>query len=176
MYGYREAGTYLALLAPIVPVMYLDHVTDMMLKGLGRQVYAMGVNILDSVGSILLVLLLLPSLGAVGYVYVILIAEVFNFSLSFVGLRTALPFRFPLLRGVLFPVAALLPAVTLVRYLPIPDGPFGLVLSFLLSFLLYVLLLFLFLRLSEKKVSKKEKAAPAPLDRRVAFGYNKGEE
>ena len=173
VYGYREAGVYLALLAPVIPVMYLDHVTDMMLKGLGRQVYAMGVNILDSLGSILLVLLLLPSLGAVGYVYVILIAEIFNFSLSYAGLRTALPFRFPLLRGVLFPLAALLPAVTLVRRLPLPEGGFGLVLSCLLSLLLYALLLFLFLAFSEKKVSKREKAAPVPLDRRVAFGYNK---
>jgi O-antigen/teichoic acid export membrane protein len=148
----------------------------MMLKGLGRQVYAMGVNILDSVGSILLVLLLLPSLGAVGYVYVILIAEVFNFSLSFVGLRTALPFRFPIFEGVLLPIAALLPAVTLVRRLPLPDSLLGLVLSFLLSFLLYALLLLLLLRLFGKKVSKREKAAPTPLDRRVAFGYNKGED
>lgn len=175
VYAHREAGVYLALLAPVIPVMYLDHVTDMMLKGLGRQVYAMGVNILDSVGSILLVLLFLPSLGAVGYVYVILIAEVFNFSLSFVGLRTALPFRFPILRGVLFPVAALLPAVTLVRRLPLPDGLLGLLLSFLLSFLLYALLLFLLIRLFEKKVPKREKAAPAPLDKRVAFGYNRRE-
>ena len=66
IYESREAGFYLALLSPIIPVMYLDHVTDVMLKGLGKQVYAMGVNILDSIGSSLLVLILLPRYGAAG--------------------------------------------------------------------------------------------------------------
>lgn len=173
VYGYREAGLYLSLLAPVIPVMYLDHVTDVMLKGLGRQVYAMGVNIVDSFGSILLVLLMLPHLGAVGYVYVILLAEVFNFSLSITGLRLALRFRFPLLRGVLFPIAALLPAITISRRLVLPTDIGGLLLSLFLSLALYALLL-AGLLLIEKKVSKKEKETPRALDKAIVFGYNRG--
>ena len=175
VYGYREAGRYLALLSPIIPVMYLDHVTDVMLKGLGRQVYAMGVNIADSVGSILLVLLLLPRFGAVGYVYVILLAEIFNFSLSLAGLHGALPFRFPLLRGALLPLAALLPAVTLCRRLLPVSSIATLLLSILVSLLLYALLLSGLLLLIEKKVPKKKKATLPPLDKAVSFGYNKRE-
>ena len=170
VYDNRSAGFYLALLAPIIPVMYLDHVTDVMLKGLGRQVYAMGVNILDSVGSILLVLLLLPSYGAAGYVLVIAIAEIFNFACSITGLYRVLPFRFPLLRAVLFPAAAVLFAVTLTRCIPLPTGIFGLLLSFCLSAILYIAVLLLFCRLAGE--GEKKKAPAAALDRRAPFGYN----
>ncbi len=172
VYHTEEAGLYLALLAPILPVMYLDHVTDVMLKGLGRQVYAMGVNILDSVGSILLVLLLLPRLGAVGYVLVILLAEVFNFGLSIAGLYAALPFRFPLLRGVVFPLAALLTSVTLLRlWLPSGGTVWRLVVWIALALLLYLLLLFLFLYLYSRAAERKKEPSP-PLDKEGAIGYN----
>ena len=175
VYGSGEAGHYLSLLAPIVPVMYLDHVTDVMLKGLGRQVYAMGVNILDSVGSILLVLLLLPRLGAVGYVLVILLAEIFNFALSITGLHTALPFRFPTVKGVLLPVAAILLAVTAVRWLIPISGVVTTVLSVVLTLILYILLLSAALSLLSKKPAKSEVTPRRPLDNAVTFGYNKRE-
>ncbi len=172
VYHTGEAGLYLALLAPIVPVMYLDHVTDVMLKGLGRQVYAMGVNILDSVGSILLVLLLLPRLGAVGYVLVILLAEIFNFGLSIAGLHASLDFRFPYVRGVLFPLAALLTSVTVLRLmLPLGDTVVGLILWILLALCLYLTFLFLFVFL-DSRVRKKKKEPPSPLDKGGAIGYN----
>ncbi len=175
VYGTREVAVYLALLAPILPVMYLDHVTDMMLKGLGRQVYAMAVNILDSLASILLVLLLLPRLGAPGYVLVIALAEILNFSLSILGLSGALSFRFPLLRGFLFPAAAVLPSVTLARRLIPPTSVPMLILSVLLAILLSIGLLTALWLLFEKKVPKKKKAAPASIDKGVGFGYNKRE-
>ena len=167
IYESREAGFYLALLAPIIPVMYLDHVTDVMLKGLGRQVYAMGVNILDSMGSILLVLLLLPRYGAAGYVLVIAIAEIFNFALSLSGLYRVLFFRFPLCHAVLFPMAAVLTAVTLVRRFLTISGILGLILSLLLAAALYLLILFLLLRAD----AVKKKKAPL-LDTGASFGYN----
>ncbi len=87
LYSSSEAGRFISLLAPLVPLMYLDHVTDAMLKGIGLQFYAMVVNIADSILSILLVMLLLPRFGAVGYVYVIMIAEAFNFLCSYIGMR-----------------------------------------------------------------------------------------
>ncbi len=86
LYGSKEAGTFIKALAWLIPVMYLDHVTDAMLKGIGMQMYAMVVNVVDSVVSIMMVTALLPKFGAMGYVYVILIAEILNFSLSYIGL------------------------------------------------------------------------------------------
>lgn len=96
LYDNPDAGRYIRLLAPLVPVMYLDSVVDAHLKGLGYQVYSMGVNIADAALSVLAVILLLPTLGADGYVLVIYLAEIFNFTMSLRKLRTAVGFRFPL--------------------------------------------------------------------------------
>ena len=168
VYGVREAGYYLALLAPIIPVMYLDHVTDVALKGLGRQVFAMAVNIVDSVGSIALVWLLLPRMGAVGYVAVIAIAELFNFAASIAGLRAVLPFRFPLLRGMVYPSAAILTAVTLVQWLlPVAEGVM-LVLGILLSAFVYLALLLVLFKLDDRCRGTRR-----AIDKSKDLGYNR---
>ena len=78
-----EAGNYIRITAFVLPVMFLDHVTDCALKGLGEQLWTMWVNIADAIVSILLVLLLLPKLGIFGYVVVIILAELLNFSFSY---------------------------------------------------------------------------------------------
>ena len=70
------------MLAPLVPVMYLDGATDAILKGLNLQVYSMGVNIVDSSLSVALVLLLVPRMGIMGYMVTVYAAETLNMSLS----------------------------------------------------------------------------------------------
>ena len=80
------------MIAPLVPVMYLDSVTDAMLKGLGEQVYSMNVNIVDALLSVICVILLLPRFGIIGYVITIYLTEIVNASLSIMlsitGMRT----------------------------------------------------------------------------------------
>jgi stage V sporulation protein B len=116
LYGSETAGHYIRLLAPVVPLMFLDHVTDCALKGLGEQVWSMWVNIADSCLSILLVCLLLPTQGAVGYIYVIVIAEAFNFTLSIARLCHVAKIRYSPLRSIVIPgVAALLAAFAVRR-------------------------------------------------------------
>ncbi|MBR5343568.1 MAG: oligosaccharide flippase family protein [Oscillospiraceae bacterium] len=77
-----EAVRYIRLLAPLVPVMYADMSVDGCLKGLGQQVWSMGINVLDSLSGLLLVLLLLPRYGLAGYLFVIFATETLNFLLS----------------------------------------------------------------------------------------------
>ncbi len=143
-YGNEEAGRFIRLLAPAVVLMYLDHVTDAILKGLGYQVYSMWVNIADALLSILLVLLLLPRFGAVGYVAVIALAELFNFSLSILRLVRAVPFRLSLVRYLLFPLIAIIGATTLTSLL-LPTGGTGLSLFLHVALGLFFFLVFLFL-------------------------------
>lgn len=82
VYSSTEAGRYLSFLAPVIPIMYLDHVCDQILKGVGEQVYSMWVNIADSALSLLLVFFLLPPMGVPGYALVIVLMEAFNFIMS----------------------------------------------------------------------------------------------
>ena len=80
--GSREAGLYLRILAPLIPIMYVDSSVDAFLKGMGEHVYSMNVNILDALVSVILVWLLLPRLGLWGYVIAIYVTETLNTTLS----------------------------------------------------------------------------------------------
>ena len=90
IYRSEEAGHYIRLLAPLIPVMYTDMSVDGCLKGLGQQVWSMGINILDSLLGLLLVWLLLPRCGLTGYLFVIAATEGLNFLLSSLRLVTVL--------------------------------------------------------------------------------------
>ena len=82
LYGSAEASRLIWSLGPLMPVMYLDTVTDSMLKGLGEQVYTMNVNIADAALSAGLVALLVPAFGIYGYIAVLYISELVNFGMS----------------------------------------------------------------------------------------------
>ena len=122
VYDSYEAGYYISVLALIVPIMYLDHVTDSMLKGVGEQVFSMWVNISDSVLSVLLVWLLIPTLGIMGYALVIVIMEGYNFALSFLRLRRRISFRLDISGSLLLPAVAALTSAMLTRTLFVPAG------------------------------------------------------
>ena len=82
LYSNEEAATYIRMLAPLIPIMYLDTTTDALLKGLGEQLYSMNINIIDAALSVLLVWLLVPVWGIYGYIFVIIAMEVLNFGMS----------------------------------------------------------------------------------------------
>ena len=118
VYDSYDAGYYISLLAPVIPIMYLDHVTDAMLKGIGEQVFSMWVNIADSFLSVILVWVLIPLLDISGYAVVIIVMELFNFTLSFMRLRRRVRFRIRFARSVILPLlcAVLSAALTLALF------------------------------------------------------------
>jgi len=82
LYPGKDVSRYIRLLAPLIPVMYIDTTADAMLKGLGEQIYNMAVNILDSLISVFLVWVLLPRMGIRGYVVTLYVAELVNAAFS----------------------------------------------------------------------------------------------
>ncbi len=78
LYPDTETGRYIRILAPLIPIMYIDTATDAMMKGLGEQVYSMKINIADAAISLLLVWILIPRCGINGYLISIYISETFN--------------------------------------------------------------------------------------------------
>ena len=82
IYSSREVGRYIRILSFLMPVMYLDSVTDGMLRGLGQHMYSMYINIADSILSVLMVYFLVPKWAIYGYLFMICFTEVFNFCLS----------------------------------------------------------------------------------------------
>ena len=122
VYGSYDAGHYIALLSPVVPIMYLDHVTDSILKGIGEHVYSMWVNIADSLISVALVFFLIPIMGIGGYAVVIVGMELFNFILSIVRLRGRIRFSADLFGSFLLPLVAAMLAALLSKCLFLSVG------------------------------------------------------
>ena len=116
-YDSYGAGHYVALMSVVVPIMYLDHVADAMLKGIGEHVYSMWVNISDSILSIALVWFLIPTLGISGYALVIVIMEAFNFILSALRLYKRIRFKINLFSSFLLPLASASVAAIISRHL-----------------------------------------------------------
>ena len=105
IYDSYDAGHYISVLALVIPIMYLDHVTDAILKGIGEHIFSMWVNITDSLISVGLVWILIPRMGIMGYALVILIMEGYNFILSFMRLGRKIKFR-------LLPICVIAPLVS----------------------------------------------------------------
>ncbi len=148
LYGNAEAGRFISLLAPLIPVMYLDTATDALLKGLGEQVYSMNVNILDALVSVLAVLILVPIIGINGYVVTIYITELLNAALSICRLLKISGFRPKARQLLLRPLIAAVGATLLGKMLFTAIFPahvcngVTLTLHILILVVLYVLLLF----------------------------------
>lgn len=71
LYDSEAAGGMLRLLAPLMPLLYLDNIADALLKGLGKQGATMIVETADSILRIAGILILLPRMGMMGYVLVL---------------------------------------------------------------------------------------------------------
>ena len=122
VYDSFSAGVYISVLAPLVPIMYLDHVTDSVLKGIGEQVYSMWVNITDALLSVALVYFLLPKMGIMGYAVCIIVMEGYNFILSALRLFKRIKFRISVLDSLVFPGAACALSSLVVKCLFITAG------------------------------------------------------
>lgn len=82
IYKSTEAGTYIRAFTPLIPIIYIDCVTDGCLKGLGQQVHSMFYNILEGILNVGLLFILLPRMAMGGYILVMYIKEIFNSYLS----------------------------------------------------------------------------------------------
>lgn len=68
IYNSRQVGYLLRALSPIVPLMYLDSVSDGILKGLDQQTFTFRTAVCDSSLRIILILLALPKYGLDGFI------------------------------------------------------------------------------------------------------------
>ena len=83
IYHTPEVAGYIRMFVPIVPMIFMDIIVDGCLKGLGQQLWSMGINIAESAVSVLLTAWLVPAWGIGGFVAVVYFNEIFNFALSF---------------------------------------------------------------------------------------------
>ena len=78
LYGSAEAGFYLQVLAPVLPLLYLESMVDGAMKGVGEQKAVFRYSMWDSCLRIAGVLLLLPRFGMKGFLFVILLSSFYT--------------------------------------------------------------------------------------------------
>ena len=82
LYDSSEAGLYLQLYAPMIPMLYCDAMTDAMTKGLGQQKACVRYNIFTSALDVIFLYMLLPRYGMYGYLLSFFVTHLVNFLLS----------------------------------------------------------------------------------------------
>ena len=73
-----QVGLYLRVLGPVMPFMYLESMVDGILRGIDQQLATFRYSVLDSAARILLVLLLVPWRGMQGFLFVMLLSNLFT--------------------------------------------------------------------------------------------------
>lgn len=99
---------YLKILSPLVLPMYLDNVTDNILKGLDKQISVMKCNILDLFITIIGIFIFLPILGINGYILITYISVLLNFGISITQLKKDSNFKFNFINSMLKPIIIML--------------------------------------------------------------------
>lgn len=78
LYHSQEAGFYLRVLGPAMPLMYLESMVDGAMKGMGEQKAVFRYSLWDAVLRIAGVLILLPRWGMKGFLWVILLSSAYT--------------------------------------------------------------------------------------------------
>jgi len=82
VYQSSSVGYLIKALAPLVPFMYIDLIADGILKGLDEQAFLFKSNVSDSLVRVILVFLLVPHFGMMGFLGVMLFSNLFTSLIS----------------------------------------------------------------------------------------------
>ena len=147
IYKSDDVGFLLCALSPIVPLMYLDSVSDGILKGLDQQLFTFRTSVCDSAIRIILVILVLPKFSLNGFIGIMYFS---NFLTCFLNVKRLLKVshaEVSLIKGILLPIVTALFSVSFFRFLlsflKLPMLPF-LIFLIILSTTSYFILLFCF--------------------------------
>ena len=148
IYKSDEVGSLLRALSPIVPLMYLDSVSDGILKGLDQQAFSFRTAITDSTLRIILILIILPVSGLRGFIWIMYFSNLLTCALNVGRLIKVSKARLKPINEVLLPLGAAF-AITLlsnmlIRLIPNINNLAYLILICIISLPLYLLFIFLF--------------------------------
>ena len=143
LYGDPTVGLILRILGPLTPIMYLDSVVTGMLKGLGQQMHSLWFSVADSVVRILLIYLLLPYYGLMGFLFVMLVSNLLTCTLSVRRLLIVSRAHIHWQKWLIGPIAASVLAGLCTAIIPLENTRFLLCAGFAYT-LLYCALILLF--------------------------------
>ena len=117
IYKDEAVGYLLKVLSPIVPFMYLDSISDGILKGLDQQNYTFVTAISDSGIRIILVLALLPFMGLKGFILIMYFSNLFTCLLHIFRLTKISKARLRIWDEIILPLISAFTVALLSEYL-----------------------------------------------------------
>lgn len=144
IYNSTDVGIYIAILAPVIPLMYLDNAVDGMLKGMNEQISYLIFNLIDSIIRVVLTYLLLPIMGIKGFIIVIFVSELLNTTLSIWRFLRVAQIRLRIFEWIIRPALCVALPCLLIILLPFGQNSItGLVVKIVLSCAGYIGLLYI---------------------------------
>lgn len=104
LYHSAESVRLIQILAPLIPLWYLDIVVDNLLKGLDQQLSSLRYNFADTAIRVVLVYFLIPVAGTKGYLCIVFFSTIFNATLSIHRLLKTADLDISIRRWIVFPV------------------------------------------------------------------------
>ncbi len=117
IYNDLEIGFLLKALSPIVPLMYLDSISDGILKGLDQQSFTFRTAVSDSAIRIILILLILPKTGIMGFIGIMYFSNIFTCFLNVGRLIKISGAKVELFKNIFTPLVAALTVCLIFRFL-----------------------------------------------------------
>lgn len=108
IYKEEGVGEMVKALAPLVPLMYLDSVSDALLKALDKQLVTFRHTILDSLGRLAAILAFLPPFGMKGFLVIMYASNLFTSLLNLRALIKVTGAKIKLVERIILPLLAAL--------------------------------------------------------------------
>ncbi len=106
LYDNSEAAFYMQILGPILPFIYLEAITEGLLRGLNQQKSSLQYTMIDSVLRIGLIMFLVPQYGMQGFLYIMLASNIFTSGLNLQKLLATSGVRVNWVKWAVLPCAA----------------------------------------------------------------------
>lgn len=104
IYNSEDVGFLLGALAPIVPFMYLDSISDGLLKGLDQQNFSFRTALSDSTLRLILILIFLPFTGLKGFIGIMYFSNFFTCFLNVRRLMKVTGAKLHIFSEIIFPL------------------------------------------------------------------------
>lgn len=104
IYSDSDSGFLIHILAPLVPLMYLDSISDGILKGLDKQLFTFRTAVIDSALRVVLILIFVPRYSIDGFIVIMFASNIFTSLLNVGKLITVTGIRIKLFSNVLLPI------------------------------------------------------------------------
>jgi len=117
VYKNSDVGFLLCALSPIVPLMYLDSVSDGILKGLDQQLFTFRTAVCDSSLRILAVIAILPRFGLIGFIGIMYLSNFFTCFLNVSRLLKITGAKLLFIKEIALPIISALFSVFLFKFI-----------------------------------------------------------